>query len=458
MTNITVIDNKEKSELKVTRLAVHDVCKVIEAVNEKSECFYLFFYKDHFLTGKKASKLKRHSHIEKVFKRGILFQAPHPLINALTKRSPSFILQSFTSLWPKLEQHYTPQETALIFTFFDAFIKKEKIVKIMKNYFYNYRRNGQLFLAYQIIHILKSFVPKYKWAHEIANSLQFHKYMKTYEENAKILPKKDPLYAEQFCFSYREKEENFSILQTKLGTEKRWIDQIALYVDHISSRQKPSLEAYQSLLAFLPLHFSEEESTSLLHDLYKEIPNFQPLQNDLFHTFMQQHMYEEAIHLVINNGIKPSEVHLHQLINLLNDGSITIDQLNVEKINALPVKRINPTMLEKILRVCVPRLLAKHDLSFVNEWLHPFYSANLPLPILQQVHTMIEIKEDPDQQLFLGEHYYEFKQLEKAIDCFSWEMELNPTDPKPVQWLTKIYREMGMIEESKAYQQMYSSM
>jgi tetratricopeptide (TPR) repeat protein len=458
MKNITVIDNKEKSELKVTRLAVYNVCKIIEAVNEKGECFYLFFYKDQFLTGKKAAKLKRHSHIEKVFKNGILFSSPHPLVHKLTEKYSSFTLQSFTSLWPKLEATYTPQETALIFTFFDSFIKKEKIVKIMKNSFYDYRRNGQLFLAYQIIHILKNFAPKYKWAYETANSLQFHKFMKIYEENSTVLQTKDPLYTEQFCFSHRAKDENFFILQTKLSAEKRWIDLIGLYVDHISSRQEPSLDVYQKLLSLLPLYLSEEESTTLLHDLYKKVPHFQPLQNNLFHTFMKHHLYEEAIHLAINKNITPSEIQLQQLTNLLDNGSITIDKLNVEKMNDLPIKQLNPTILEKILRICVPRLLSQYDLSYVSQWLSPFYSANLPLPILQQIHTMIEIKEDPDQQLFLGEYYYEFNQLEKAIDCFSWEMELNPTDPKPVQWLTKIYREMGMIEESKAYQQIYSSM
>jgi uncharacterized protein HemY len=54
----------------------------------------------------------------------------------------------------------------------------------------------------------------------------------------------------------------------------------------------------------------------------------------------------------------------------------------------------------------------------------------------------------------LGELYVEFGQYEKAIECFSWEMELKPTNTKPLQWLSKIYREMGMNHEADAFREL----
>ena len=58
----------------------------------------------------------------------------------------------------------------------------------------------------------------------------------------------------------------------------------------------------------------------------------------------------------------------------------------------------------------------------------------------------------------LGQYYAEFHQYDEAIECFSWEMELNPDDPAPVSQLSKMYRHKGMTDEAAAYQQLFKQL
>ena len=67
---------------------------------------------------------------------------------------------------------------------------------------------------------------------------------------------------------------------------------------------------------------------------------------------------------------------------------------------------------------------------------------------------MVKLNESLDDMQTLGEIYFELQQFEKAIECFSWEMELNPTKTKPLKWLAKAYHEMGQKQESEVYQQL----
>ncbi|MFC3885976.1 hypothetical protein ACFOU2_21860 [Bacillus songklensis] len=455
---VTVIHDNQSIQLHINRMAIYHVCTIIEAVNAESECFYLFFYKNQFLTGRKASQLNRQSRIETVFKQGIVFHFPHPLIKALLTKNQPFIFQNFNQLLKNVQRQYSPQETMMIFSFFDSFIQKEKLIKLMTNSFYQYRRNGQLFLAYRIIRILRDFAPESKLAQEICNHIQYLKYAKLYDLPDQTLQEKDPLYAEQLHFQQRENERFFSLLQTSLTKEDRWIDMAALYIDQFIQSKEPDTDAYHVLFSFLSRHFSEEETSDLLQDLCTRGPVFPQLREDLFDLWMNLQRYNEAVQLLAEQQAPLTPSQYEQLIDALENSSLASDRLHIEKMNALLIYQTHPEKLEKLLRLCIPLLLRKYDLTFVKEWVQPFERLNFALPTVQKVKKMVEMTEDPDQQLGLGKLYYQMNQLEKAVECFSWEMELKPTDPVPVQWLTKVYRELGMIEESKAYEYMYSNM
>ena len=71
---------------------------------------------------------------------------------------------------------------------------------------------------------------------------------------------------------------------------------------------------------------------------------------------------------------------------------------------------------------------------------------------------MVELLEDPDRMMELGDYYAEFKQFDKAIDCFFWEMELQPQNPSPVWKISKMYQSKGMVKEAAAYQKIYEQL
>ncbi|MGA9288192.1 MAG: hypothetical protein WBV93_07530 [Anaerobacillus sp.] len=77
---VTVISNQRPVQLRIERLAIHHRIKILEAEKTDGSKFYLFFYKDEFITGKTA-EMKKDSLIEKAFQKGIILQAPHPLID-----------------------------------------------------------------------------------------------------------------------------------------------------------------------------------------------------------------------------------------------------------------------------------------------------------------------------------------------------------------------------------------
>jgi hypothetical protein len=65
---------------------------------------------------------------------------------------------------------------------------------------------------------------------------------------------------------------------------------------------------------------------------------------------------------------------------------------------------------------------------------------------------MAGLEEDPERMMELGDYYAEFQQYDKAIDCFFWEMELQPQNPIPVLRISKMYQQKGMVKEASVYQ------
>ena len=104
----------------------------------------MFFYKYRFLTAVKAKRIKLQSYIEHAFKQGMIFEAPHPLIDKLISNRHEFKNLSFKQLLNKLELHYTPQEQAYILTLFESFFPKKQLFEEILTHYYEYRRNGQL--------------------------------------------------------------------------------------------------------------------------------------------------------------------------------------------------------------------------------------------------------------------------------------------------------------------------
>ncbi len=453
---VTIQTKKKTKYVSIQRMAAYHAIKVVEAYDDHNECYLLFFYKNQYLTYRKVTSLGTDSRLKALFSDGIIIDAPHPLIEHLIARTQTFTFQSFNQLLHKAEQHFSDQETSLIFSFFDSFIPKDKIINLMRNKYNQFRRNGQFFKAYQILQICLDYAPNNNWARDMSHNLQYHRFEMLYDEVGPALFNKDPLYVEIHSFQNRPDDKLFSQLQEKLSQEDRWIDQIILYRDRMLTSEGAG--SFANLYSLLISHLQDEDIIYLLNELLEKGRNQKELRQALINLLIKNRHYEDAINVISNRYSTVSNDEYLQVQYLLEHKPLDSSKLQIENMNHILVHETEPHKLEKLLRLCIPILLNKYDFTFTHQWLRPFYELEVSLPILQKLNTMAAIKDDPEHQLQLGELYYEFQQFDRAIDCFSFEMELNPHDIKPIQWLAKAYRELGKKEESLAYQNIVASM
>lgn len=445
-------DHHKQIQLQAENIAFLSQGEIIEAISEDNEIYYLFFYKSRFLTAKKAKRITRHSYIEQAYKKGIVFKSPHPLIDVLISSNHPCQIVTFNPLLKKLDRLYTPQEKALILTFFESVIPKKQLFEEIKSIFYQYRRNGQMFLGYQIIRILMDFAPNHSLVKQLASGSMFNEFAAMYTEKSEMLFAKDLIFAEKILFSEKDHDQNFEQLAAFLEKESRWIELIALLIYKLKS--SPAADSYSSLMNRLEQHFNETETVNILEDLSRQLPSFLPLQQDLFNKYLQRKHIDGVFEMINNHDFKLSATQVRVIGDMLENIDPETDSLQPETLKTLlkPVIQMFPEKAEKLLNKYVIILLKTHELAFIKDWLEPLKEDH---QIYHKIDTMLQISDNLDEMHTLGELYHEFRQLDKAIECFSWKMELEPNDPIPVQWLSKIYREMGMIQESDAYRQLY---
>ncbi|WP_408009223.1 hypothetical protein ACJROX_02580 [Pseudalkalibacillus sp. A8] len=450
----SLYDHRKPIQLRAERIAIYRQGEIIEAYGEDNDVYYLFFYKYQFLTAAKATRLRRRSFIEKAFKRGMVFNAPHPFIKELlTSNHPCQIL-SFDPLLDKLEKQYTPQEKAFILTFFESFIPKKQLFNEIKSVFYHYNRKGQTFLGYKIIRILTDFAPNHSLVEHLANDIKVQKYADLYNKNAEKILSEDFIFAEKVLYHKKDQDSCFQQLAERMEKESRWIDLIALFSYKLTS--SPSTDCYNPLIELLETHFDEHETMDILETLASQVPEFLPLQHNLFQHYIKHHKIIDVSRMMKNHDFELNSDQVQIFGNLIEQVDPEEQSLEPEMLHTVlkPIMNMYPEKAGTLLTKYVISLLKTEELSSIQDWLKPFKESHENLQIIRKIDTMEELSDDPDQMQTLGELYYEFRQLKQAIECFSWEMELKPTDPKPQQWLSKIYGEMGMTNESDAYRQM----
>ncbi len=144
-----------------------------------------------------------------------------------------------------------------------------------------------------------------------------------------------------------------------------------------------------------------------------------------------------------------------QLSEMLEDiqfyQSINQKELNEILTHFIP---IFPEKEDTFLHHYVQVLLQQQELPFVYKGIQPLKEICKGKSVFDKLEKMLQASEELEEMQRLGEWFFEFKQYEKAIECFSWEMELQPQNPKPLQWLAKVYLEMGMQEESNMYRKL----
>lgn len=453
---INVITNAKESPIqtKVSRMVYSHRMKVIETKNENQECFYLVFYKDQFITGLKNSFPKT-SHLGKLFQKGIVFTTPHPLIESFLNQDQTYHFKPIDQILRSLSKKYTPQEVSLILSYFDSYLPAEKIESTMKEFFKNYQREGQLRLAFQILVMLLNFDPKNKWASDMSSHINFLKYKNSYTNMESAQLEQDPLFLEMLYFNKKLRKPLFNSVQQLLSQQSRWRDQIALYIDQLNQSKTAREQHYDSFIDLVSEHFSDSDRTILLWKSSKNMILDNQMAKQLIDGMVNNNMHEEAINLITKQR---QSSNVNNISSLFEKKSLHIDKINLEQLLDYLLDESNPQNIERMLYTITPHLFDSYTIAEIYEWLQPLYQLKLDIPILDIIQKIILIKEDPDQQALLGELYHDLKLNKQAIDCFIWEMELNPSDPIPVQWLIKLYRESGSIEESNNYMYIYNSL
>jgi tetratricopeptide (TPR) repeat protein len=439
-------------EGRVTRMAVYLQSRLLEIIGPDNTVFYLIYYKNRIIVGKEINQIEKTSFLDRTLQCGIVFDAPHPLISNLLPKNRIFIIPNLKNLFNQLQNQFTLQEVAIAATFLDNFVEKKQLIEIIHKIFYHFRRNGQTFKAYQVLRILDNFDPETNWINLIGNPSESRKYEEDYRKPESLLDK-DPSFVEQFSYHHREQTKYEILLHTLLKNQSRWFERIALFVDMFETKQ--DFYDYPEFFALAKDHLSQEEFLTLLKLLYRQSPSYLPIMKDLLEELVHTKHYSEALAL-IKDQTKPFPPSDHKLIETIMENldpySSPIDLSNINHL-LIPLFPTDPDKKEDIIRRFVAFLLDKYDVQKVQDWLIPFQENNLNSRVIHEVNKIAELSNNLDRQMELGELYYQMGLLDKAAECFSWEMELKPSDPNPVRWLSKIYNEKGLKHEAKAYKQ-----
>jgi tetratricopeptide (TPR) repeat protein len=452
---ITITHDNKNVRLEVNGLYLFQGYQVMEAFTiHKDECYYLFFYKEKFLTGKKTTNIKRKSTLTQVVTKGIYLSSPHPIIHSLLTLNFIKTFPTLNRTWKSINKDYNTIEAAHILTVFDSYLKRDTVISLLKEMCLQFRRDGKFLQAFRLLQLIVKKYPTNQWSQSLITHMDYQKYSLYYKSDIETLLHYDPLYSESQLYLQLQSASAFNLLQRKLRSESRHLECLALYC-HRLTFDTENFEQYLTYILDLSTKFSNTETISILYSIYNQpIPfgNKEKIQKHLLSQLLINDQYEDAFSLLTQNKDKMSKSQIDLLITTFNnlDPSFTVSFKNFKS-----QKLINGDInqLEQLVKIIVPRLFEKYDIDYVYHWLKPLL--HLPLTMNSTINRMYKIREEPDQQHFMGELYYQINQLPQAIDCFLWDLELNPINPRPIKWLTKLYHELGMVEESKSYQYLY---
>lgn len=457
-TAIVVRDKQQSNQLVIKRMSIYRQSKIVEATDEQDQIYYIFFYKEKYLNYITPKKSPKRSYVMDSFKKGIILYPSHPLIETVVSSQPHFKKQDFNELFKKLQQQYTLQETALIASYFESFIKKDTLADFIQTLFYKERRDGKLLSCYRILHIVKDLAPNHSLVTSFSGDMEFTRYEELYKSGDEKILAKDPIYVEKKLYSTKHNDQPFQKLLSLYKEQNRWIDIIAIYIIRVVHTQKT--DDYLGLKSLVNERFNDENMLQFLKDLYNRGLTIEPLHRDLLHYYIEHERLEEVLTLINKHELSLESSHSQELINMVKKKGITPDSVPPEGLQKLilTLSKSEDVQTTDILHQAVSSLLNEHTISYIQEWAQPLKDIPITEPVLQKIDEMNLIADDPNQQRSLGELYHYFHHPKLAIECMSWDMELRENDPKPVQWLAKLYHEIGMDAEHKAYQQLYIDM
>ncbi|WP_027415980.1 hypothetical protein [Aneurinibacillus terranovensis] len=438
---------------RVHRIAIYLQSKALEIIDSNHSVFYLVYFKNILLGGGKLDEIKQETFLYKVFEQGITLLPSHPLFSVLLPKNRNAHIPHMNDVFTRLQNHLSLSEIALAATFMDNFIEHQQLVGIIRQIFDHFKRNGQFSKAYQTAKILLLFSPDIKAIQEIIRTSAFEKYRKLEDTSPETLLEHPPLLMEQFYYQNR-KERKYEIhLHQLLKQQSRPLERLILFMNLFE--MKHDFYDYNEFIHLLQHELKPEDQYAVLTFLCECSLAYPPLIEHLLQEQIRLKRYSEALSFIVNQIPQPSSTY-SGIIEMILENVDTPSLLNVKHINRV-ISPLYPAEAEKkeaLVRRLVISLLKQYTPSQVKVWVEPIRESSPDLCVLQEVDQLESLSDDLDQLMKLGELYYQFGLLEQAIECFTWEMELNPTSLDPIRWLSKLYHEKGMKEEAVSYKKL----
>jgi hypothetical protein len=452
-TEISIKDKKNKVKGNIIRAAVFARSTVMEVLTANNEKFYFIYYKKSLIYGDKLDRVEEGSFINKAFHEGIVIESPHPILNAFIPNQ-TVSIPNKNKLFSQLQLHFSLPEIAYIATTLDSFFDRDELVKMIDKIFFHYRRNGNFMKSFQIIQILHEFVPSLKSANDRLNSQEFNSYHDFYKfSSLPSILEKDPLFVELHCFQTRSNPDMRIFLEDIFRKQDGFLELLLLWLEN------PKTESIEKYTGIALQVVTMKEWILILGKVNINPYRVLPEAKSIIEKMIQEDNYETAaLYLLkfIHDLPTSYDAMLNTLWGNLSAGFVGCHLDDFAFMFQQLVHDDHSKQLEQKLFQLAVILLEENDLKAVHEKLLPIQKLLPHSAVIRKMNTMLALVEDPDQMMKLGDYYAEFKQFDKAIDCFFWEMELQPQDPAPVQKISKMYQHKGMVKEAATYQKVYA--
>lgn len=438
---------------RVHRIAVYLQSKVLEIIDSNDSAFYLIYFKNNILGGGKLAEIKEGTFLHTVFQQGIVCYTSHPLFPLLLPKSRTIHLPQANDIFTQLQNHLSLLEVSLAATCMDNFIEQQQLVSIIRQIFNHFKRGGHFAKAYQTAKILLTFSPGIKAIQEIIRTSEFEKYRKEDETNPEILLEQAPLLMEPFYYQNRAERKYEVHLHQLLKQQSRSLERLILFIDLFE--MKHDFYDYTDFLSLLKRELKPIDQYAVLKFLCECSPTYPPLIEQLIQEQISLKRYPEALSFIFNQIPQLSSTH-YEIIEMVMEHVDTSYILHLTNVNQIinHLYLTEPSKKEALVRRLVTCLLKNYEPSKVKVWLHPIRENNSCLKICSEIDQLESLSRDLDQLMKLGELYYRFELLDQSIECFAWEMELNPASLEPIRWLSKLYEEKGMREEADSYKKL----
>ena len=450
--DIKIKVKKQIFEGRVNRMAMYLRTKVLEVIGSNHSVFYLTYFNDQCIAGKKMNAIGMNSFLSQAFQKGIVCDAK-PLLTTYLPENKVIRVPPVKQLLNQLNRQFTPQEMAAAVCCLDYVVPLEQIEKVTRKIFYHYRRKGQFMNAYKMANTVYEWSPQMNWAKDVVHSIENQKYKQEYEGDDNKLKRKDPFYLEQEWFKKRYELQKGGQLQDFLDQQTKVYDILLHYIDQF--QHKHSIFDYESFISLCHRVLNQTQTIELLLYLHEKVPTPLALKKDLLQLLLKEEEYETILEILQRDDQIPPLISQKQIESLFENIDSIYVNANIETIfkMILPLFMDRKEVKDKILRRFISILLKNMDVSTIYSTLAPMMKDLKVLPVIQDIKNLYDFSEDPEHLSEIGEIYYRFGQLNQAIDCFSMEMELYPNDPKPVHRLSQLYEEKGLVEEAKGLKQ-----